>query len=107
MRIELNTAERWGAVVLLSSIQEGSFKELKQAKEGLKVLKFSDKEKENLEMKFNGNILTWNTKKGEKKQEFTVDDALTPLMKERMKALSENKRLRGELFDIAEKLGVE
>jgi len=107
MRTRLNISQRWGAIALLASISEGTIKELRMVKSALRLLTISNKEKQEYGLEVLQGQIQWNKKTELKEKEFTFDDGLLSLMREKLTAMNDAGKIRSELYDIAEKLEIE
>ena len=98
--MELLAGER---LVLISVLpQEGNFTTLKIVRELREELSFTEEEHKVYEFKQEGNIVLWNKAKDTPK-EVKIGEKANDIIKEALKKLNEEKKLRDEHIGLYEK----
>ena len=77
-----------------------SIKLLRKAKEDLS---FNEKENKDLGFVQDGEILRWNSEKGNVEKDVTIGDIITELIKTELKKMNEEKKLTDQHISIYEK----
>jgi len=101
--MKLSVRER--LLVLNIFPQATNFATLKIIREAEVELGFSEKEMKNLDMKADGNQITWNNEKDKEigEKEIKIGDNLREIIKKSLKELDANEKLTREHFSLYEK----